>query len=169
MNELGPIGRLGRWAGTHRRTVGGIWVALAIGLGALAPQVEHALSGAGWEATGSESVEARDQIDASFSGGGSYALQVVLSSEEFKVGDAPFARSLAEARTIMAGDHRVSDVVPPRAGVSISSDGHTAILMAGAAATPDEMVRAADDLKDPLSGRRGPGRRPRSRGARDVV
>ena len=151
VNALGPIGRVGRWAATHRRIVGGVWVALALGLGVLAPQVEHALSGAGWEATDSESVDARKQIDANFSGSGSYALQVVLSSKSLKVGDAPFAGSLADAKSILAGDHRVSKVVPPRRGVSISRDGHTAILVGGADAPPDEMVRAADDLKDPLS------------------
>ena len=29
------------------------WVVVAVGLGFFAPRVEHALSGAGWEATGS--------------------------------------------------------------------------------------------------------------------
>ena len=50
-------------------------------LGSLAPRAEHALSGAGWEATGSESVEAREAIDRRFAGQGSYALQVVVSSD----------------------------------------------------------------------------------------
>jgi len=54
-----------------------VWLVLAIGLGALAPRVEHALSGAGWEVSGSESVRAREQIDRDFAGGGSYALQAV--------------------------------------------------------------------------------------------
>ena len=38
-------------------------------------------------------------------------------------------------------------VVAPRPGVSISRDGHTAIVQAGAAADANTMVRAADDLK----------------------
>lgn len=45
------------------------WV--AVGLGGFAPRVEHALSGAGWEATGSESVAAREAIDRSLGGRGS--------------------------------------------------------------------------------------------------
>ena len=155
--KLGPIGRLGRWAATHRRLVGGVWIGLALVLGALAPQVEHALSGAGWEASSSESVDAREQIDANFAGSGSYALQVVLSSETLKIDDSQFARSLTEAEAILTADDRVSQVAAPRDGVSISQDRHSAILVAGAAAPPDEMVRAADDLKDKLGESAAPG------------
>ena len=40
---------------------------------------------------------------------------------------------------------------PPRPGLSISRDGHTAVVQAGAAANPNDMVRAADDLKGELT------------------
>ena len=55
----GPIGRLGRYTATHFRTVAIAWALVAVALGVFAPRVETALSGAGWEATGSESVAAR--------------------------------------------------------------------------------------------------------------
>ena len=51
---------------------------IAVGLGVLAPRAEHALSGAGWEATGSESVQARGLIDGHFDGAGTYGLLVVV-------------------------------------------------------------------------------------------
>jgi RND superfamily putative drug exporter len=51
----------------------------------------------------------------------------------------------------LAADARVTDVVAPQAGQSISRDGHTAIIQAGAAADANEMVRAADDLKSELA------------------
>ena len=70
IDQAGPIGRLGGWTATHFRAVVTAWVLLAVGLGALAPQVEHALSGAGWEASGSESVRAREQIDRQLRGPG---------------------------------------------------------------------------------------------------
>ena len=41
------------------------WAVLAVGLGVFAPKVERALSGAGWEATGSESLQVRETVDAS--------------------------------------------------------------------------------------------------------
>ncbi len=43
-------------------------------------------------------------------------------------------------------------MVPPRPRQSISRDGHTAVVQAGAAASSNEMVRAADELKDELQG-----------------
>ena len=39
---------------------------------------------------------------------------------------------------------------PPRAGSSISADGHTAVVMAGAKGDPTAMVAAADTLKSKL-------------------
>ena len=63
MTAVGPIGRLGRWTADHVRLVVVAWVAIAVGLGAFAPWAEHALSGAGWEASGSESVAARSEIE----------------------------------------------------------------------------------------------------------
>lgn len=58
--SYGPIGRLGRYTATNFRLVAIIWLVIAVGLGFFAPRVEHALSGAGWEATGSESVSPRN-------------------------------------------------------------------------------------------------------------
>ena len=41
-------------------------------------------------------------------------------------------------------------MVQPQPGATLSEDGTTAVLMAGANADPNEMVRVADDLKAPL-------------------
>jgi RND superfamily putative drug exporter len=137
----GPIGRLGSWTAGHVRLVVLVWALVAVGLGALAPWAEHALSGAGWEASGSESLAARKAIDASFGGQGGYALMVVVH------GDGNLDPAVAEATRILEADHRVSSVAPPQ----VSEDGRTVILSGGAAAGPTEMVRAADDLKVELA------------------
>lgn len=50
-----PLARLGGWAHHHRATVIVLWAIFAIGLGAFAPKLEHALSGAMWEVNGSDS------------------------------------------------------------------------------------------------------------------
>ncbi|MGI8630952.1 MAG: MMPL family transporter, partial [Solirubrobacterales bacterium] len=128
------------------------WLVLGIGLGALAPRVEHALSGAGWEASGSESVQAREQIDRDFAGGGSYALQAVVSSPSRTIDDPAFGRTLDRVQAVLERDRRVSAVVAPQRGSTVSPDGRTALVVGGAGAPPDEMVRAADDLKKRLSG-----------------
>src|ERR1035441_4707637 len=66
--KVGPIGRLGRYTATHFRVVLIAWLLVAVVLGFFAPRVETALSGAGWETTGSQSVQARQLIDKKFKG-----------------------------------------------------------------------------------------------------
>jgi len=85
--HVGAIGRLGRWTAGHFRIVAAAWVVVAVGLGVLAPRVETALSGAGWETTGSESVEARQLIDKSFNGLGTYGLTVAVHASDKTVSD----------------------------------------------------------------------------------
>ncbi|HXG76622.1 MAG TPA: MMPL family transporter [Gaiellaceae bacterium] len=141
MSRVGPIGRLGAWTADHVRLVVVAWIVIALGLGVVAPRAEHALSGAGWEASGSESVAAREQIDASFGGQGAYALMVVVE------GDGDLAPALARVRTVLESDARVASVSEPQ----LSQDGRTAIVVGGAAASPTEMVAAAGALKDDLA------------------
>jgi RND superfamily putative drug exporter len=155
--QLGPVGRLGRLAATHRRRVFVAWAVVAVALGALAPRVETALSGAGWQANGSESVKVRTAVDAAFAGSGAYALQVAVQSPRLIASDPAFRRTLARAERLLAADPAVRGVTPPRSGVSISKDGHTAVIRAGAARDANGMVAAATDLKDTLATTAAPG------------
>ena len=59
---------------------------------------------------------------------------------------------LAQVQRTLHSSKAVSTVLTPAAGVSISRDGHTAIVQAGAAESPNEMVAAADKLKGTLHG-----------------
>jgi RND superfamily putative drug exporter len=144
---FGPVGRLGRWTATHFRFVALAWAIVAVGLGVFAPKVEHALSGAGWEASGSESLQVRETVDREFGGLSSSALMVVVHSDTRTASDPAFGAVVAGAQRSLSSDARVTDVIPPQ----VSRDGHTAILQAGAAASANEMVRAADDLKTELA------------------
>jgi putative drug exporter of the RND superfamily len=146
MSALGPIGRLGRWSATHVRTVVIAWVVVVIGLGALAPRVETALSGAGWEDSRSQSVQARALIQPNFAGNASSGLMVVVYSPSLTTADPAFASTIARTESILRADSRVASVTPPQRGRTISADGRTAIVMAGSAADPMGMVQAADHL-----------------------
>jgi len=157
MSELGPIGRLGRFAAERRAWVFVSWVVVAVGLGVLAPRVETALSGAGWQANGSESVAARERIDRAFAGGGAYGLQVAVHSERLTAASPPFRRTLSRSERILAADPAVGTVVAPRAGLSISRDGHTAVIRATAAKDTNAMVAAVDHLKGDLASAAVPG------------
>jgi len=151
MSAHGPIGRLGRLAAEHRRAVFLSWAGIAVALGFFAPRVETALSGAGWQANGSESVQVRQQVDRAFGGAGAYALQVAVHSQALAASDPAFRRTVAGVERTLAASPAVGRVLPPRPGRSISPDGHTAIVLGTAADGPNEMVAAANDLKSEVA------------------
>ena len=156
----GSWDRSGGWGATPRPTGGessspGRWS--RSGLGLLAPRVETALSGAGWEASGSESVRTRDQLQREFGGAGSYALQVAVHSSGAGASAPRLRRTVARVERVLAADPAVGAVIPPRPGASISADGRTAIVVGTAARGPNEMVAAADRLRPEIAAAAGPG------------
>jgi RND superfamily putative drug exporter len=132
------------------RTVLVGWLLVALVLGFFAPRVEKALSGAGWEASGSQSVQARKLMERDFAGLGSYGLMTVLYSSTQTVGSPAFRAAIARVEQTLRANGAVRTVVAPAPGLSISGDGHTAIVQAGAARDPNRMVTAADSLKGAL-------------------
>ena len=64
---------------------------------------------------------------------------------------------LAEATAILEDEPRIADVIAPQPGATLSQDGETAVILAGAGADPNEMVRVADDLKGELEALSGDG------------
>ena len=87
------------------------WAVIAVGLGVFAPRAEHALSGAGWEAAGSESVAARKLLDEHFGGLSSYGLTAIVHSERLRSADPAFAATVDRARRILAASPAVG--APP--------------------------------------------------------
>jgi RND superfamily putative drug exporter len=148
--EVGPLGRLGGWTATHVRAVSIAWLLVAVALAAFAPKVETALSGAGWQANGSESVKARALIQRDFAGLSSSALMVVVHSSRDGTTSPAFRQTVSRVERILRADTRIAKVQAPRPGASISADGHTALVIAGAKSDPTAMVAAADKLKSKL-------------------
>jgi putative drug exporter of the RND superfamily len=148
---VGPLGRLGRYTAIHFRAVLVGWLVIAVGLGFLAPKVESALSGAGWETTGSQSVQARQLIDTHFRGLSSYGLMTVIHSPTHTTSDPAFKRTIARVEYALRADRAIRTIVPPFSGASISRDGHTAVVQAGARGSSNAMVKAADSLKGKLA------------------
>jgi putative drug exporter of the RND superfamily len=151
MSEVGAIGRLGHWTATHVKVVLTAWLVVALGLGVMAPRVEKALSGAGWETTGSPSVQARELIDKNFDGLGSYGLMVVVHSQSQTLSDPAFADAVTSVEAALKDSPAVTTVIPPQPGLSIAADRRTVVVQAGAARNSNEMVRAADELKAELA------------------
>jgi RND superfamily putative drug exporter len=148
--RAGPLGRLGAGTAGHFRHVLIGWLLVVGVLGAFAPQVTSVLSGAGWQSNGSESVRVRELAQEHFGGNASSAIQVVVSSKGHEVTDASVRKVIAEVTRELSADDRIGEVVPPQPGVSVSQDGRTAVVLGGADANTDDMVRAAEDLKEPL-------------------
>ncbi|HEY0949892.1 MMPL family transporter [Nocardioides sp.] len=146
----GPLGRLGVWVTHHTRMTAVVWLLIIVGLGAFAPKVEAELSGAGWQADGSESVAVRELAQEHFGGNASSAIQVVVRSNDGPVTQGAGKEILARATALLEEDSRIAEVVQPQEGATLSQDGSTAVLLAGAGADPNDMVRVADDLKGPL-------------------
>jgi len=154
----GRMARLGAWSATHLRAVLLLWLVVLIIFGAFAPQVEHTLAGAGWQDSTSQSVKARAIIQRDFAGLGATALQVVIVDHHGPIATDAAARSvLTKVSKLLHGDPRVSTVVAPQPGVSLSRDGRTGVITAGAAADANAMVRAADALAEPLGRLSRPG------------
>src|SRR4051794_25405848 len=148
------LGRLGGWAADHRRLVLIVWAVAVLALGALAPFADKALSGAGWEAPGSESGQARRAIESHFPGHGTYALSVVVAGA---AGAPPMDHALAQVNEVLRGDPAVRGVLAPQQGVTVARDGRTMIVTGLAGAPPREMVEAAGRLEDPLARLSAPG------------
>ncbi|WP_181311319.1 MMPL family transporter [Nocardioides campestrisoli] len=143
----GPLGRLGVWVTRHARLVTVVWLLAVVGLGAFAPQVEKNLSGAGWQADGSESVTARELAQEHFGGNASSAIQVVVRSTDGPVTRGEGKQVLTEVTRVLEQEPRIADVLAPVPGATLSQDGSTAVVLAGAGADTNEMVRVATEIK----------------------
>jgi len=153
-----PLARLGRWTASHFRAVLLVWLVVVGTFGVFAVRVEHALAGAGWQDSSSQSVRARNVVQRDFAGLGSTALQVVVVDHNAPIASSPAGQQVVTevARTLRANPD-VSTVTLPQPGLSLSHDGRTAVVTAGAAADPNAMVQAADALNGPLSRLARPG------------
>jgi putative drug exporter of the RND superfamily len=58
---------------------------------------------------------------------------------------------MARASALLQADKRVSVVIAPQPGVTVSKDGRTSVIQAGANSDANAMVRAADALTGPLA------------------
>ena len=141
----------------RRRWVFGTWLLVLVVLGSFAPSVFTSLAGAGWQANGSESVQVRELAQEHFGRNSSAAVQVVVHSDNATIDDPAVQQTLTDATAIFSADDRFGEIIPPQPGMTISPDGRTGILIAGADGTTDEMVAAVDEVKGELTALSGNG------------
>lgn len=148
--KLGIVGRLGAWSARNARWVIIAWLVGVAALGALAPRVEHALSGAGWEALDSESVTVRERINDEFGGVSGSALQVAVVADR-GASEGEIAAVVDGIAAELDAHPAVQSVVLPGAGAPISADGRTRVVVGGSGDSTTEMVHAADELGPTLA------------------
>ncbi|MGH3804383.1 MAG: MMPL family transporter, partial [Pseudonocardiaceae bacterium] len=153
----GLLGRMGGAMAANATVVVGAWLIMLVALGSAAPSVFSSLAGAGWQANGSESVQVRELAQEHFGGNSSAAVQVVVHSDAQTVNSPRMQQIVTEVSAVFAGDARFGEVIAPQPGMSISPDGHTGILIAGANASTDDMVKAVDELTGELTALSGDG------------
>jgi len=149
---LGTFGRLGLWTADHRRVVALTWVVASLGLGAMAPFADHALSGAGWVAVGSQSDREGKLVDRYFPGQGSYALVAAVRAEAGLRSRAG-RETVARVREVLEESSAVRRVLPLR----VAPGGRTGIVEGLPARSPTKMVQAAEGLENRLASAAGPG------------
>jgi RND superfamily putative drug exporter len=82
---------------------------------------------------------------------------VVVHSSQLTSTDAAFTQTVGRVEQLLKVNSHVASVQAPRAGSSISADGHTAVVMAGANGDPTAMVAAANALEPKLAAAGGTG------------
>jgi len=75
---------------------------------------------------------------------------VVVHSSRATTASPAFRQTVTRVEQILRANPHVSRIQAPQPQTSISADGHTALVMAGAKADPTQMVAAADTLKSKL-------------------
>ncbi|AOW93639.1 hypothetical protein BFN03_15930 [Rhodococcus sp. WMMA185] len=149
--DTGALGRMGATMAGHTKWVFGVWLILLATFGAAAPSVFSSLAGAGWQANGSDSVQVRELAEQHFGGNSSAAVQLVVHSDNHTIDSPQVQQILNLATNIFESDARFGEVIAPQPGMSISPDGHTGILIAGANASTDDMVKAVDEVAGKLT------------------
>jgi RND superfamily putative drug exporter len=145
---LGPLGRVAYSCATNVKRTTIVWVLVCCALGAFLPQLEHSLAGSGMWATGSDSVKARDAVRAANPLASSAALSVIMHGDRPYAEDPAFRRAARAESRLLSGDSAVSGTLGPRKAGLISADGRTVIVTAGAGASPKQMIRAAERLRE---------------------
>ena len=145
-----PLDRLARWVANNRRRVLVAWAVLIVLMVPLAITLQSGLSGAGWDAAGSESELVRDELQANFPEVAAESAFVVVSQElPFESDPAALEAVLislesAPKSTILANPL----LAGPEAGL-VSQSGTTALIPMKLEGNDDaELPKSAGELSD---------------------
>ncbi len=125
----GPLASIARFSVARKKTVMLVWLIVVIAAAPLAISLTGALSGAGWDAQGSEAQAVRNELRTQFPQLGAEAAMIVVQQDS-PVTDAPQAvQSLATAaRTAPGSAGAMNPLDLPRESGLVSMDEKTVII-----------------------------------------
>ena len=127
--HAGLLGRLARFSVAHRRPMVVVWLLVTLGAAPLALTLTSALSGAGWEAQGSDAQIVRDELRRDFpDAGAESAIVVFRQTDSFQKSPealTDFVANLSKAPGVAGAVDPLS--MPPEAGL-VARDGRTALI-----------------------------------------
>ncbi len=134
----GVLARLAHFTVNHRRPVMLVWLIIAFAAAPLALTLTNALSGAGWEAQGSDAQLVRDELRRDFPEAGAESAIVVFQQEEsFTTSPTALSSFVSELSKAPGADGAIDPLsMPPEAGL-IARDGHTALIPVALSAEAD--------------------------------
>ncbi len=154
----GVLPRIGLAAARRPRLVLAAWAIVVLVAGPLALTLTSALSGAGWEAQGSDAQQVRDELRADFPQLGAEAAVVAYRQQIPIAADHSGVDALVNGLTGSEGAMSVVDplVAPPEAGL-VSPDGFAVLIPVGLAASADaglpeaagEVMRTVEQIELP--------------------
>ncbi len=125
----GPFASIARTSVRYKKTVMLVWLAIVVGAAPLAISLTSALSGAGWDAQGSEAQAVRNELRTRFPQVGAEAAMIVVTQDkpvsEFTNDVAALAKGAAKAPGSAGAMNPLE--LPKESGL-ISPDGKTVII-----------------------------------------
>jgi RND superfamily putative drug exporter len=146
--------RMARFSGTHPRAVMVVWLVATLAAAPLALTLSGALSGAGWEAQGSTSVEVRDELRRDFPQLGAEAAVVVYRQiTPMSQDPGGLTTMVAELQGAPGAAAVVDPLTRPAEAGLVSEDGRTALIPVQLTAENDaELPESAGLLIDHVNG-----------------
>jgi len=140
----GPLASIARFSTSHKKSVILLWLALVVGAAPLAISLTGALSGAGWDAQGSEAAAVRAELREKFPQVGAEAAMIVVT-QETPVSEDPdaVAALVAEASSADGAAGVVDPLSQPAEAGLVSADGRTILIPV--------VLEAAEDADLPIA------------------
>jgi RND superfamily putative drug exporter len=125
----GPLASMAKFAVQYKKSVMLVWLVVVLAAAPLAISLTGALSGAGWEAQGSEAQIVRDQLRTEFPQLGAEAAMIVVTQDKPVSEDATAVAMLAKgAATATGSAGSMNPLEMPAESGLISQDGKTIII-----------------------------------------